>query len=118
MALMFAGVIPFASAAGAMLVWREDLALLNTAALSSGDGVRDTSDDNAFESMREFWNEIRVSAQNTTTTEPVTTDVTLTGTSSTGVTSPGDMPTNASTTSVPPPGQPAKSQDGKYTFRQ
>lgn len=33
MALMFAGIIPFASAAGAMLVWREDLALLNTAAL-------------------------------------------------------------------------------------
>ena len=68
--------------------------------------------------MREFWNEIRASAQNTTTTQPVTTDVTLTVPSATGVTSPGDMPTNASTTSVPPPGQPAKSQDGKYTFRQ
>ena len=33
MALMFAGVIPFASAAGAMFVWRDDLALMNTAAL-------------------------------------------------------------------------------------
>lgn len=33
MALMFAGVIPFASAAGAMLIWRDDLALLNLAAL-------------------------------------------------------------------------------------
>lgn len=33
MALMFGGVIPFASAAGAMFVWRDDLALMNTAAL-------------------------------------------------------------------------------------
>lgn len=33
MALMFTGVVPFASAAGAMLVWRDDLALMNTAAL-------------------------------------------------------------------------------------
>lgn len=33
MALMFGGVIPFASSAGAMIVWREDLALLNLAAL-------------------------------------------------------------------------------------
>lgn len=33
MALMFGGVIPFASSAGAMFVFREDLALLNTAAL-------------------------------------------------------------------------------------
>ncbi|MEL6691905.1 MAG: DUF3429 domain-containing protein [Pseudomonadota bacterium] len=33
MALMFGGVIPFASSAGAMIVWRENLALLNLAAL-------------------------------------------------------------------------------------
>ena len=33
MALMFAGIIPFASAAGSMLVWQNDLALMNTAAL-------------------------------------------------------------------------------------
>ena len=68
--------------------------------------------------MREFWNEIRASAQHVTTTQPFTTDVTLASPSATGVTSPGDMPTSASTTGVPPPGQPAKSQDGKYTFRQ
>lgn len=33
MALMFAGIIPFASSAGLMLVWRDDVALLHTAAL-------------------------------------------------------------------------------------
>jgi len=33
MALMFAGIIPFASASGAMFVFRDDLALMNTAAL-------------------------------------------------------------------------------------
>jgi len=33
MALMFAGVIPFVSAAGLMFVWRDDLALLNVSAL-------------------------------------------------------------------------------------
>ena len=33
MALMFTGVIPFAAAAGLMFVWRDDLALMNTAAL-------------------------------------------------------------------------------------
>ena len=33
MAFMFLGIVPFISAAGAMLVWREDLAQLNTAAL-------------------------------------------------------------------------------------
>ena len=33
MALMFGGIVPFVSSAGLMLVWREDLALLNLAAL-------------------------------------------------------------------------------------
>lgn len=33
MALMFAGIIPFAATSGLMFVWRDDLALLNTAAL-------------------------------------------------------------------------------------
>ena len=37
--------------------------LLNTAALSGGDGVRNTSDGNAFESMRAFWADIRASAR-------------------------------------------------------
>jgi uncharacterized protein DUF3429 len=32
MALMFAGVIPFIAASGLMLVWQDDLALMNTAA--------------------------------------------------------------------------------------
>ncbi|MEL7040975.1 MAG: DUF3429 domain-containing protein [Pseudomonadota bacterium] len=32
MALMFAGVVPFVSAAGCMFIWRDDLALLVTAA--------------------------------------------------------------------------------------
>ncbi len=33
LALMISGVIPFLSSAGAMVIWREDIALMNTAAL-------------------------------------------------------------------------------------